>query len=123
MQKFLNFAQLAHLRILPFSRSIILPISNVSNSLHDGLHCMSDNVIDPLFLSCAETDHTFPEEFRNSAVHMMIEQKKRYQVQLFQGVEHGFALRGNMENAYERYCKEQSLKGIVEWCDFWLSQA
>lgn len=53
---------------------------------------------------------------------MMIEQKKQYQVQLFQGVEHGFALRGNMENPYERYCKEQSLKGIIEWCDFWLNE-
>ena len=27
--------------------------------------------------------------------------RKPYQVQLFQGVEHGFALRGNMEKPYE----------------------
>lgn len=29
-------------------------------------------------------------------------EKKKFQVQLFQGVEHGFALRGDINNAYER---------------------
>lgn len=27
----------------------------------------------------------------------------------------------NIENPYERYTKEQSLKGIAEWFNFWLS--
>jgi hypothetical protein len=67
-------------------------------------------------------------------------EKKQFQVQLFQGVEHGFALRGNPNDPYEReycsllpavsikadvregYTKEQSLKGIAEWFDFWLNQ-
>ena len=57
---------------------------------------------EPLFLSCSEIDHTFPNEFRNRAVDIMQAEKKRFQVQLFQGVEHGFALRGNIDNAYER---------------------
>ena len=29
-------------------------------------------------------------------------EKKQFQVQLFQGVEHGFALRADLNNAYER---------------------
>lgn len=78
---------------------------------------------EPLFLSCAEIDHTFPNEFRNRAVDIMQGEKKHYQVQLFQGVEHGFALRGDLNNAYERYTKEQSLKGIADWFDFWLTKA
>ena len=94
---------------------------------------------EPLFLSCAEIDHTFPNEYRNRAVDILQERKYRFQVQLFQGVEHGFALRGYVKcdhmssqtelmtcsdpiNPYERYVKEQSLKGIAEWCEFWLSQ-
>lgn len=74
----------------------------------------------------------------------MMQGKKHFQVQLFSGVEHGFALRGDMDNPYERkssasdgslrtevwvhrlrvagYVKEQSLSGIVAWFDFWLSQ-
>lgn len=73
--------------------------------------------------------------------------KKTYQLQLFSGVEHGFALRGNMDNAYEStvahaksyscgalairkllltpatgYVKEESLRAIIQWFDFWLAQ-
>jgi dienelactone hydrolase len=77
---------------------------------------------DPLFLSCAEIDQTFPTESRNNAVNIMNAEKKKHQVQLFHGVAHGFALRGNMDDPYERYTKEQSLKGIADWCNFWLSQ-
>ena len=80
------------------------------------------NLKKPLFLSCAEADFTFNTRSRNRAVDIMIEGKKDFQVQLFPGIEHGFALRGNPDNAYERYTKEQSLKGIAEWFDFWLSQ-
>ncbi len=50
--------------------------------------------VEPLFLSCSEIDHTFPNDFRNRAVDIMQAEKKVFQVQLFQGVEHGFALRG-----------------------------
>lgn len=98
---------------------------------------------EPLFLSCTDEDHTFDTHSRQRALEILEAEKKSYQLQLFTGVEHGFALRGDMENPYERelppiinihspwnvlanvfpgYVKEQSLKGIVEWFDFWLSQ-
>ncbi|KXS98429.1 hypothetical protein AC578_1770 [Pseudocercospora eumusae] len=80
------------------------------------------NLKAPLFLSCAEVDHAFGTESRNRAVDIMIEDKKEYNLQLFHGVAHGFALRGNLNNPYERWVKEQSLKSIVAYCDFWLSQ-
>ncbi|KAF2098436.1 alpha/beta-hydrolase [Rhizodiscina lignyota] len=80
------------------------------------------NLKNPLFLSCAEIDHTFPTEFRNRAIDILNAEHKRYYLQVFQGVEHGFALRGDPNDPYERYTKEKSLSGIVEWFDFWLSQ-
>ncbi|KAF9886282.1 hypothetical protein FE257_011895 [Aspergillus nanangensis] len=80
------------------------------------------NIQRPLFLSCAEIDHTFDTNARRQALDILQSGKKDYQLQLFSGVEHGFALRGDMENPYERYVKEQSLKGIVDWFDFWLAQ-
>lgn len=99
----------------------------------------ADSRLEPLFLSCSEIDHTFDVEGRRKALDIMQREKKVYQYQLFSGVEHGFALRGNVENPYERkvpphgwlevaanlfrpgYVKEQSLEGIVKWFDFWLS--
>lgn len=80
------------------------------------------NLKKPLFLSCSEIDHTFDTESRRRAIDIIQNGKTPYQLQLFSGVEHGFALRGDMNNPYERYVKEQSLKGIIEWFDFWLSQ-
>ncbi|EAU32641.1 conserved hypothetical protein [Aspergillus terreus NIH2624] len=79
------------------------------------------NIKKPLYLSCSEEDHTFNQESRRTALQILQAGKKTYHLQLFSGVEHGFALRGNMDNAYERYVKEQSLQGIVQWFDFWLS--
>ncbi|KAF2653960.1 alpha/beta-hydrolase [Lophiostoma macrostomum CBS 122681] len=74
----------------------------------------------PLFLSCAEIDHTFDAESRNKAVDIMSAGKKTWNVQIFSGVEHGFALRGNMNDKYERWVKESSLQSIVGWFDLWL---
>jgi dienelactone hydrolase len=81
------------------------------------------NLKAPLFLSCAETDHTFGTEFRNRAVDLLSEGGKEYQVQLFSGISHGFALRCNLEVPYEKMVKERSLEGMVAWFDFWLGSA
>ena len=80
------------------------------------------NVDKPLLLSCAENDHAFPTEKRQVAQKILEEGKKRYQFQLFQVVSHGFAVRCNLDDPYERFVKEQSYRGIVEWFNFWLSQ-
>lgn len=74
----------------------------------------------PLFLSCAETDHTFKTEHRNLAVELLKQGGKRYHLQMFSGVKHGFALRCDMEVPYEKWVKEKSLEGMVGWFDFWL---
>jgi len=54
----------------------------------------------PIFLSCAEIDSRFPNDFRNRAVDIMQAEKKKFQLQLFQGVEHGFAVRGSDSDPY-----------------------
>nr|GAT46359.1 dienelactone hydrolase [Mycena chlorophos] len=80
------------------------------------------NCARPLFLSCAETDHTFPAEARHRAEELLTQRAKevdskgmRFQIQLFSGVSHGFSLRGDMSNPWERYAKEESASGIVRW--------
>lgn len=42
-----------------------------------------------------EIDHTFQIEARRRAEDMLVEQKATYTIQVFGGVKHGFALRGD----------------------------
>lgn len=76
--------------------------------------------IEPLLLSCSADDVTFPKESRRRAIDLMDEREQRYQVQILQGVVHGFALRGDMGDTWQKYCKEQSFEGIREWFDMCL---
>ncbi|CAI6080459.1 unnamed protein product [Clonostachys chloroleuca] len=77
---------------------------------------------EPLFLSCSEIDHTFDGPSRRKALQILQERKKTFNYQLFSGVEHGFALRGDPDDPYQRWVKEESLSSIVSWFDFWLSR-
>ncbi|KAJ8691497.1 hypothetical protein PTI98_011063 [Pleurotus ostreatus] len=71
----------------------------------------------PLLLSCAEIDHTFPLDKRRRAEDILIERKANYHFQIFSGVAHGFAIRGDPSVENTRWAKEQSAKSIVEWFD------
>jgi len=73
------------------------------------------NLKQPLFLSCSETDATFASEARHRSETILAEIKALYHYQLFSGVQHGFALRGNMEVENERWAKEESARSIVRW--------
>ncbi|KAK0229341.1 hypothetical protein EDD85DRAFT_912570 [Armillaria nabsnona] len=53
------------------------------------------NIKRPLLLSCAEIDRTFPLESRRRAEDIPIKIKATYCFQVFSGVKHGFALRGD----------------------------
>ena len=57
---------------------------------------------EPLFLSCSEVDHTFDGPSRRRALDILQAEKATYHYQLFSGVEHGFALRGNPDDPYQR---------------------
>lgn len=57
---------------------------------------------EPLFLSCSEEDHTFDKNSRRTALKILQSGRKTYHLQLFSGVEHGFALRGDMKDPYQR---------------------
>jgi len=69
----------------------------------------------PLLLSCAEIDHTFPIESRRRAEDILVEKKATYTIQVFSGIKHGFAVRGDPEVGDSRWGKEESAKGIIGW--------
>ncbi|KAK3365413.1 dienelactone hydrolase [Podospora didyma] len=74
----------------------------------------------PLLLSCAENDHAFNTESRRKAIDILQRENKVYHEQLFYGIAHGFASKGDPDDPYQRWCKEQSLRAIIDWFDLWL---
>ncbi|KAI0829107.1 alpha/beta-hydrolase [Trametes gibbosa] len=69
----------------------------------------------PLLLSCSEIDHTFPLAARRRAEDILVERRATYFIQVFSGVSHGFALRGNMAVPVERWANEESARGVLDW--------
>ncbi|KIJ93531.1 hypothetical protein K443DRAFT_684480 [Laccaria amethystina LaAM-08-1] len=69
----------------------------------------------PLLLSLAAIDPTFPVESRRRAEDILDEIKATYHVQIFGGVEHGFATRGDPSVEVIRWSKEESARGIAGW--------
>ncbi|KAK0471283.1 Alpha/Beta hydrolase protein [Armillaria novae-zelandiae] len=99
------------------------------------------NIKRPVLLSCAgtyhlllpnhiilqsliETDRTFPLESRRRAEDILIEIKASYCFQVFSGVKHGFALRGNpMLAILVSWAKEESARGIANWIHRFCTEA
>ncbi|KAN0087421.1 Dienelactone hydrolase family domain containing protein [Tylopilus felleus] len=69
----------------------------------------------PLLLSCAENDFTFPREARRRAEDILISNRSTYFFQIFSGVSHGFAVRGDPNVPHARWAKEESARGITQW--------
>ncbi|KAI5795729.1 Alpha/Beta hydrolase protein [Geopyxis carbonaria] len=76
----------------------------------------------PLAIAAAETDTIFPPELRHQTEAKLTEIKAQYQINLFSGVAHGFAVRGNMSVPVEKYAKDQAFKQAVDWYAFTLSK-
>jgi len=74
-----------------------------------------ENIKAPLLLSCAETDGTFPLESRRRAEDILVQHKAQYHIQVFSGVAHGFASKGNLQDPNVCWAKEESARGIAQW--------
>jgi len=75
------------------------------------------NVKQPVLLSCAETDYRFPTASRHRAEELLVGTKAEYHFQLFSGVEHGFAIRGDPSVPRIKWSKEESARSVVGWFD------
>ncbi|KAK4187708.1 putative dienelactone hydrolase [Podospora australis] len=74
----------------------------------------------PLSIAAAETDSIFPAEKRHKSEEILKETGKPYQINLYSGVEHGFAVRGDITQKVEKYAKEQAFLQAVTWFDSYL---
>lgn len=74
----------------------------------------------PLSISAAETDNIFPAEKRRESEDILVGIKATYQINLFSGVEHGFAVRGDISKKHVKFAKEQAFFQAVAWFDEYL---
>jgi dienelactone hydrolase len=74
----------------------------------------------PLSISAAETDHIFPAEKRQKSEEILKKTGLPYQINLFSGVAHGFAVRTDVSKKVEKFAKEQAFLQAVAWFDEYL---
>ncbi|KAH6874135.1 hypothetical protein BKA70DRAFT_1351029 [Coprinopsis sp. MPI-PUGE-AT-0042] len=66
-----------------------------------------------------EDDFTFSTESRRRGVDILTETKAVYYMQVFGGVTHGFATKGDISVPHIRHAKEESARSVVNWFIRW----
>lgn len=69
----------------------------------------------PFAISAAESDHIFPTEKRHHSEVLLKETGLPYQINLYSGVSHGFAVRGDMGAPVQKYAKEAAFLQALIW--------
>lgn len=92
-------------------------LANVAALAHPSFVTIEDvaAIRKPVLISAAETDTIFTTELRHATEAKLAEIKARYQMDLFSGVEHGYACRGDLTNPVVKYAAEKTLKDQLEW--------
>lgn len=79
------------------------------------------NITGPLSISAAQTDTIFTTELRHKSEEILIETKLPFQINLFSGVAHGFAVRGDVKVPIQKFAREQAFLQAVTWFNEHLS--
>ena len=66
------------------------------------------------------TTPVFPAEKRHRSEQILAAKGDPYQINLYSQVEHGFAVRGAVDDKSQRFAKEQAFLQAVTWFDNWL---
>ncbi|KAF9235040.1 Alpha/Beta hydrolase protein [Melanogaster broomeanus] len=74
-----------------------------------------ESCVAPMLFSCAEIDAAFPAEARRQTEDILVKKKAEYYFQIFSGVSHGFGSRGDPSVDAQRWAKEESARGVLEW--------
>jgi len=69
----------------------------------------------PFSIAAAQTDSIFTTELRQKTEEKLNEIGATYQINLFAKVSHGFAIRCDVKDPWQKFAKEQAFKQAVEW--------
>lgn len=74
----------------------------------------------PLAIAAAETDQIFPAEKRHETEVILKDVGQPYQINLYSGVQHGFAVRCDVAVQAQKYAKESAFLQALQWFDEYL---
>jgi dienelactone hydrolase len=74
----------------------------------------------PFSIAAAEVDNIFTTEKRHKSEEILIKTGQPWQINLYSGTEHGFSVRGDLDDKKQRFAKEQAFLQAVEWFDEFL---
>ncbi|KAF2098971.1 esterase/lipase [Rhizodiscina lignyota] len=92
---------------------------DVGHAAHPS-HVERDDLQDitgPFSIAAAETDPVFPPENRHETEDILKSIGVPYQINLYGGVTHGFAVRGDLKDRVQLYAKENAFLQAVQWFD------
>ncbi|KAF2844354.1 esterase/lipase [Plenodomus tracheiphilus IPT5] len=76
----------------------------------------------PLALAAAETDYVFPANLRHESEETLKKTGVDYQINLYSGVSHGFAVRCDLKQRVQRFAKESAMHQSLQWLKHHLSE-
>ncbi|KAL4944860.1 hypothetical protein BDV06DRAFT_186285 [Aspergillus oleicola] len=74
----------------------------------------------PLSICASEIDHIFTTELRHKSEDILIKTGQNWQINLYSGVTHGFAVRADLSNKHHKFAKEQAFAQAVSWFNQYL---
>jgi len=77
----------------------------------------------PLTIAAAETDSSFNATKRHDTEDILAAKNATYQINLYSGASHGFAIRVDMSNRRQVFAKESAFRQALSWFDTWLKGA
>ena len=74
----------------------------------------------PQNLTAQQKPTVFPADKRHRSEEILAAKGDPWQINLYSHVEHGFAVRGAVDDKRQRFAKEQAFLQAVAWFDAWL---
>ncbi|KAH7372173.1 putative dienelactone hydrolase [Cadophora sp. MPI-SDFR-AT-0126] len=76
----------------------------------------------PLAIAAAETDDIFPTPLRHDTEALLLKLDIPYQINLYSGVTHGFAIRCDLSVKRQKLAKESAFLFALQWFDQYLAE-
>ncbi|BCS27114.1 dienelactone hydrolase family protein [Aspergillus puulaauensis] len=69
----------------------------------------------PLSICASEIDQIFTTEQRHKSEEILAKTGQHWQINLYSGVTHGFAVRADLSNKHHKFAKEQAFAQAISW--------